>query len=433
MVFLNWFGRVLFGCCAIAAAWSVWYVIYLQSHAAIAESEKPKPEQVIAVEVVAAQQDMIEERIELVGNLLPVAQTEIRSRVDGYIVELPFDVGDRVSSSQTLCRIDDSGQQEALDKAKATLKAAEAQLRVQESQYRFAQKSVEREERLASRGAGTDEQLETAYSNNEIAQAQVELEQARVAEAKADVNVLEIGLKDFSLSTPISGYVASRMVDIGDLAKPDVPLLQIVDLETVKTTVNIIEKDYRKVAVGQAAMVTVDAYPERTFIGEVKRISPVLDQETRTVSAQIEIKNQNSLLKPGMYARVSLNSEQTKSSVIVPLSAVLEINGREAVYLVNSEGKTELRQVRLGSSDGLVTEVLEGVEAGEIVITLGNRLVKPGQVVIAEQQQQPWGLDERALSSGMKSTTDSIDDPDADLIADPAIDPTADSAPLAGE
>ncbi len=385
MSFLNWLGRLIVSCCAIAAAWGAWYVVYQGSLAAIDEKEPPRPQQTLAVEVITARKGQIEERIVLVGNLLPISQTEVRSRVDGYILSLPFDIGDRVSIDDTLCQLDDAGQQEALEQTKATLDAAKAQLGVQKSELNLAEKNFAREETLSLTGAGTEQQLETSKANLEIAKSKVQLELAHVAEAQANVSALEVVLKDFQLKAPISGFVANRTADIGDLAKPDAPLMQIVDLEKVRTTVHIIEKDYRKVAVGQKATVTVDAYPQQTFHGKVTRIAPVLDQETRTASVQIEIENSKLLLKPGMYARVSLNSEQSKSAVLVPLAAIVEINDRPYVYLVGSNTLTEMRQVRLGTTDGRIVEIVEGIAADEQVITLGNRLIQPGQEVIVRE------------------------------------------------
>lgn len=420
MLFLNWFSRLIFGCCAIAAAWGAWYVVYQQSLNAVAKEEATKPQQAMAVEVVAARHDQIEERLILVGNLLPAAQTEIRSRVDGYILEMPFDVGDRVSAKDMICKLDASRELEALEQAKATLEAAKAQLGVQQSELMFALRNFERQGTLAATGANTAQELEEATGTLEVAKARVKLEEARVAEAVANVEILEARLGDFELIAPISGFIATRIADIGDLAKPDAPLMQIVDLERVLTSVNIIEKDFKKVAAGQVATVKVDAYPGRSFRGVVKRIAPVLDQETRTGAVQIEVQNPEFLLKPGMYARVSLNSEVQQSGVVVPLAAVLEANDRTYVFVVDNAGQTERREVILGSTDGNAIEVIQGIEEGELVITLGNRLVKPGQNVVA--RPVPWSVE----SSLSKLETENRS-------ADEKIDNAGGQAPLAGD
>lgn len=391
MVFLKWLGRLIIGCCGVAAAGGAWYVVYQGSSEAMIEADPPKPLQSISVEVVSAREDAVQEKLILVGNFLPDSQTEVRPLVDGYIRSLPFDVGDRVRLDQVLCQLDDSVHRDRLQQARATFEVAEAQLAVQFAELKGAQQILDRETMLDKNGVGTLETLENALANKEIAEARLKLEEARVAEAKAQYTGLEIGLTHFELKSPISGYVSARFADIGDLAKPDASILQLVDLDKVRATVQIIEKDYRKVALGQQAAVSVDAYPDKTFVGEVKRIAPTLDQETRTASAQIEVNNQDLLLKPGMYARVSLKSEARKNGVTVPLAAILEQNDRPSVYVVNDSQTTELRLVRLGTTDGTSVEILEGVQSGEQVITLGNRLVQPGQKVIAQVVAWPLG------------------------------------------
>lgn len=390
MVILHWLGRVVVGCVGIAAAWAAWYVVYQSSIDAVAVDEKPKPDKSLAVEYVIAREDRISERIELVGNLIPLAQTEIRSSVDGYITELPFDLGDRVEKGDILCRLDDSKQRKALAQAQAMWQAATAQLGVRRSELELAQQNVEREEFLADRGAGTSQGLKTAQANLDIAQAQVELEQARVAEARAYVASLELGLQDFELRAPLSGFVASRMVDVGDLAKSDLPLMQIVDLDTVRTTVHVIEKDYHKVQPGQRASVSVDAWPEQTFRGTVRRIAPILDQETRTASVHIEVANPQQLLKPGMYARVMLDSKDDKTAVLIPVAAVLEVDSRSYVYTIDDDETARLREVQLGTTDGQAVEVRNGIVSGERVMTLGNRLVKAGQPVLGLEAAPDW-------------------------------------------
>lgn len=397
MTILKWFGRLIITCCVIFVAWGTWYTVYQSSLAAVSSTETTKSAPPLAVEVVTARKELVEEQIVLVGSLLPASQTEIRSRVDGYIRELAFDVGDWVNVGDVICQLDDSKQREALQQAAATLDAAKAQLGVQQSEYELARRNVDREELLAQRGASTSQDVETAQANLEIAKARVKLEESHVAEAEANVSALKIALKEFQLVSPITGFVASRLVDIGDLAKPDLPLLHLVDLKSVRTTVSVIEKDYSKVDVGQKAVVVVDAYSGKEFVGEVDRISPIVDPETRTASIQIRVQNPELLLKPGMYARVKLNSDRSKLSNVIPLAAVVDINDRSYVYVVNGEEKTELRQIELGMTDGLMAEVRLGLEAGERVITLGNRMVQPSQTVIA--QEVAWAP-HRTLADG---------------------------------
>ena len=390
MKLLNWLGRLVIGCLGVIAAWGAWYVVYQDSLASVDEEKKPKPKKVLAVEAVAARSDAIDEQIVLVGTLLPLAQTEVRAKVNGYIEEMPFDIGDRVDKGDVICRLDPTDFHKSVEQAKAALKVAEAQLQVRVEETKLAKETLEIEERLATNNATTSQQVKTALANYKIALATEDLDRARVSEAQEYVDAIQKGLKDLVLTSPLTGYVAHRFADIGDLAKPDVPLLRIVDLETVETTVHVIEKDYRRIAVGQRAVVMVDAFAERSFAGEVTRIAPVLDPESRTAEVHINVGNSDLALKPGMYGRVLLDPDSQKTGVLIPLAAVVNVGNRSVVYVIDeATSKVEQRRVELGLSNGSVVEVRQGVSENELVVTLGNRLVQPNQEVVMTEARWP--------------------------------------------
>ena len=176
---------------------------------------------------------------------------------------------------------------------------------------------------------------------------------------------------------------------MGDLAQPDTPLMQIVDLTTLETVVHVVEKDYSKLQPGNVAEMRVDAFPDRSFRGTVRRIAPVVDPDTRTAAVQIEVPNPDELLKPGMHSRVGIIYESRPRSEYVPVGAVVE-NGRDAsLFIVTGEPpQVEQRSVTLGISNGLVVEIIDGVEEGDDVVTLGQRLLQHGQNV--QPLRVPW-------------------------------------------
>jgi RND family efflux transporter MFP subunit len=189
------------------------------------------------------------------------------------------------------------------------------------------------------------------------------------------------------------------MVDEGNLAAPDSPLIRIVDLSTVRTTVHVIEKDYRLMRVDLVADVRVDAYPGIKFQGKVTRVAPVLDAVTRTGDVRIDIPNADSLLKPGMYARVSLRAGTERESLVIPVSALLE-GQRPAVYVVKgTPPKAERRSILVGATDDDSIEVTSGLAAGDKVITLGNRLVLPGQQVAVIEAREPHSSESKGAAA----------------------------------
>lgn len=392
------------GCVGIGACWYGWWVVYQDSTERAAVAVEKKTSKPMAVEVVTADGETFLARVRLAGSLAASTQTEVRARVSGYIDSLLVDVGDHVTRGDVLIRLDDATQREAVAQAEATLNVAKAQLEAQRTEHALAQKVVDRQSKLAVSGAVTAQQLEAAEAALEIAAARISLEEARVTEAEANLLATRLELEELTLTAPIDGVVASRLADVGDLAKPEEAILTIVNLDTVQTTVHVVEKDYRRIKIGQRSDVTVDAFPGLTFEGEVRRISPILDPSTRTAEVHIDVSNPRHLLKPGMYARVWLESQDSRQGVTVPIAALLESDTESSVFVLDEKSETvSKRVVRPGAVRGDTLIIADGVAPGEQVVTLGSRLVKDGQRVAVEHVEwsapQPTELREENTSS----------------------------------
>lgn len=370
------------GLVAIAACFGAWYVTYRDAQAKAAAAPKSKPSELLTVEVVTVQRAPVSDRIELVGSLSPLAMVDIRPKVGGYVRSLRVDLGDSVAAGAELAQLDDESQREAVTLSQAALDVAQAQLEAQVTDRDLAKKTLDRQKGLVTSGAGTSQLLEQAEAALLIASARIKLEQAKVAQAQAELLRAKLALDELKLIAPVTGVVAARLVDVGNLAAPDAALLRIVDLSTVRTSVHVIEKDYRLMREGLIADVRVDAYPTMKFQGKVTRIAPVLDEITRTAEVRIDIPNLDGVLKPGMYARVSLRAGTERESLVIPVAALLD-SQRPAVFVVSGTPlKADRRNIELGAVDDNSVEVTSGLSEGDQVITLGNRLVLPGQAVL---------------------------------------------------
>jgi RND family efflux transporter MFP subunit len=391
---LRLLSRFLLGLAGIAACWFAWWTVYQDSLARVADTKPGAAEVEIAVEVMPARRGAVSERLELVGSLAPRSQVDIRARAAGYITTLPYDVGDVIEAGGTVVYLDDTTEAEAIESAAAALQVVQAERDARQAEFEYADSRFQRQQRLFENGGGTEQQFEEAESARRIAEAQVALQSARVTEAESNLQQARLALQDLRISSPIHGVVARRLVDVGDLAQPETPLLEIVDLQTLETVVHVVERDYSKLQRGNIAEIRVDAFPDCTFQGTVRRIAPVVDPDTRTAAVQIEVPNPDELLKPGMHTRVGIIYQSRPRSEYVPIGAVVE-NGRDAsLFVVTGEPpQVEQRPVTLGISDGRVVEIIDGIDEGDDVVTLGQRLLEHGQVVRALRVPWPASLD----------------------------------------
>ena len=372
---------VMFLIAVTVSGFAGWH-LYKESLASVASEPKEKPANVAAVDVVRVVRRPIDERIELVGSLEPVASVGIRSRLSGYLGRVAFDVGDMVEQGQTVVEIDDAATRELVIRATAAEQVAAAQLKAQVAKEGQALREVERLRELAESGVSTTQQIEEAESALQISTAETELERARLAQAKADLERSRLALRELQITTPISGYVAERNVDVGDLSRGEDILMRIVDLSSIRTVVNVVERDYAKIKMGQTATISVDGIPDRQFIGRIVRQSPVLDPTTRTARVMIEVANEEALLKPGMHGRVIITVSQHTDAVAVPASAIHGPAHEQFLYTVDEASKVASKQpVSVGFRDGDLIQVLSGLNEDDLVVTLGGRLIKDGAAV----------------------------------------------------
>jgi len=233
----------------------------------------------------------IEESLELVGSLDADRDVEIQSRVSGQIRSLVVDVGDTIVIGQELLRIDASEQRELVRQSEAAKKVSIAEQRAQELRVSAAKLEHKRQEDLRRQGVGTAQQLEASRSKLEIAKAELRLSMSKVDQAESALEGSRLAVAERRIESPLSGRVAARMVQVGDMAKSDLGLLRIVDLSTVRTTLHVGERDYRSLRTGQVAEVRVDGFPEEVFVGHVERMAPVLDPQTRTAVVYVAVDN----------------------------------------------------------------------------------------------------------------------------------------------
>lgn len=352
------------------------------------EEAKEKPPQ--AVEATRIVRQKIADRVQLVGTLEANAVAIIRPRSAGYITELPYDVSDYVEAGQMVVKLDQSHAQEAYLQAEATWTVRKKERDASQTQLNQLVKNLDRYQKLRQAGTITQQELEEVQAEHDVAEANRDLQEAMVKQAESAKQAAELMKNECVITTSISGYVAERMAEVGDLAAPVDVLLRIIDLSSVYTVVHIVEKDFGKIREDQTARVEVDAYPGKVFEGKVERIAPQIDIETRTAAVRIQIENLEGYLKPGMYARVSLQFAEKPDANVIPLATILEEEGESYVFIADENTSIVRKQtIETGIVDGEQVEVKQGLAPEDWIITLGNRLVKDGDRVDVKRVEQP--------------------------------------------
>ena len=334
----------------------------------------------------------VEERLELVGNLVGAATVEVAPKVDGRLREIGVRLGDPVTRGQVVGRVEDDELQQQLSQREASYEVARATVRQREADLALARTTRERSQTLFARELVARQELDDAEARHQAAQAQLDLARAQFDEAGARLAELRINLENTVLLSPVDGFISRRYLDPGAYVTSNTAVVSVVDISLVRLVANIVERDLRMVGEGVTAHIEVDAFPDESFTGRVARVAPVLDPATRTAEIEIEIPNPDFRLKPGMYARVGLAVGNKSQALVVPREAVVVRTSARGVFVVDRvEGGRSARFAALvtGLEDDRYVEVVEGVAEGDRVVTTGAAGLQHGDPIRLPGDAQP--------------------------------------------
>ncbi len=338
----------------------------------------------MTVEAATAKKGSVSQQLVVVGNLIGDATVAVVPRTAGRLQDISVRLGDRVSRGQRIAKIEDFDIQEQVKQQEAALEVSKATIRQREADLQLAQVNAERSRNLFARQLLPKQTLDDTESRLQAAIAQLDLARAQNTQSTARLDELKINLNNTIIVSPVNGFVARRAADPGAFVSQNAPVVDVVDISRVRLVANVIEKDLKELKVGDDTRVQVDALPGETFIGKIARVAPVLDPATRTASMEVEIPNSDFRLKPGMYARVSISSNEKKDALVVPANAVIDIGGRRGVFLLAQNNTVAFTPVTVGIEQEDQIEILRGVAEGDRVATTGAAALRDGdQVLIA--------------------------------------------------
>lgn len=316
------------------------------------DKDKDKPAEVaVPVEVALVSRRAMSASYGATASLEAAGEAQVVSLTSGVLLKLLAEEGDVVQAGQVLARLDP-------DRKGLALAQSQAQLKKLESEY-------SRSKELFAK------QLVSADAHEKI---RSELDVQRAA-----VDITKLELSYTTITAPISGVVAQRMVKVGNLIQPNAPMFKIVDTSRLEAVLNVPERELDTLRAGLPVTMRVDALPGRSFNGKVGRVSPVVDAGSGTfrVTAIFEGIGQ---LKPGMFGRVDIVFDQRPNALTIPRDALLEGDGETSVFAVR-DGKAVRVPVQVGFITGSYAEIRAGLAEGDGVVTVGKVTLRDGATV----------------------------------------------------
>lgn len=296
----------------------------------------------VPVEVAPVERRSISAFIETNGTLEAENEVDIVARVSAPVVELRAEEGMAVQAGQLLARLDPN--------------EIRAQYEISRVNLEETKLAFERAERLKGNQLISPEEYEQAFSRHETAKAELEK------------NQIQLGYTE--IRAPFGGLIVARYVDMAQQVSPNTSLFRISDFDPLLCPIQVPERELPRLRVGQPAYLTVESWPGERFSASVLRVRPVVDAATGTVRVTLDVKGQGRL-RPGMFARVYLETATRNDALVIPRSALSLESIGDTLY-VAEDGVARRREVTLGFEERNVVEVRSGIAAGELVVVVGQ-------------------------------------------------------------
>lgn len=306
----------------------------------------------VSVVAVPVSEEKIEDKISLVGTLAADESVEIKNEISGVIEQLGFDEGQKVQQGQMLFMID-------AGKLNASLAQAEANIGL-------AKTTFDRLSSLIKAGAVSQQEYDQAKSDLEAKQAEVDLIKAQ--------------LKETVISATFDGVMGERKVSVGQYVDQGTSLSFLIRQDPMKAEFNVPERFLGQLKENQEVEINVAAYPEEKFKGQVYFIDPRINENTRTTLVKAKVPNSDGKLRSGMFANLDLIVNIRQNALTVPETALIP-RGEEVNVFTVVDNKAQMKPVKVGIRLAGKAEIIEGLSAGDIVITEGHQKIGPGSPV----------------------------------------------------
>lgn len=350
---------LIFGAMGVASITGVASVIGVSD----AYAQTPNSTKLTTVAVRSGSSDT---QLRVDGVVEAVRYTQISPQISGAIVKLPVQAGDIIKTGQLLASVDARAAQQNANASNAQVEAARASLTIAEKDYA-------RQKLLFEKNFISQAQLDRALSDFKASSAQ---SKAQIAQAAA----VQTQSGFYTIQSPYNGIVSNMPSAVGDMAMPGQPIMTVYDPTEMRVILNVPQTQVAYLKANQELRITFPSLPENQRTITVKKFTllPATDASTHTAQIRVDLPKNTKGLSPGLFAQtelaiINLNNNKLQKTdaarLYVPTTAVVKRAQFQAVYVVNTNGKAMLRQIKAGPITGNEQEILSGVSQGEMVAT----------------------------------------------------------------
>ena len=361
----------------------------------------------IAVSAIKATEQPLVRHLQVSGTLTADEQAQVAAEIAGRVVATPVERGSRIASGAMLVRVAATEAEAQADEAQANAAQIEARLALGTGEFTvdrvpevaaaratadLAQSDFERaqmlmERQLVSRAEFDQKrtQAEAARRQYDVARNSAQQQYQALLGARARVALARKALADTVVRAPFDGVVAERLVSVGDYVVKGTKVATVMRTTPLRIELTVPQSDVAAVAIGREVEFTVDAYPDRSFTGRVRFVSPAVRADSRSLVVEAVVANENGELKPGLFATARIEKPERTPAVLLPRTAVGTVADVFRIYVIDG-GRASVRLVTLGQTVGDQVEITSGIKPGELVAISSIERLSDGSAVTATQK-----------------------------------------------
>jgi membrane fusion protein (multidrug efflux system) len=340
-------------------------ILQIRSMIAFGKSFVPPPD---TISSAVAQEEKWQDTLTAIGSVNAEQGVIVSPEIAGTVSEIDFESGATVKKGDLLLRLDTSLE--------------DAQLRAAAAQVELAKLNADRSEKLRA--------------DNTVSQSELDQAEATLKQSQADADAISATIDKKTIRAPFDGRLGIRLVNLGEQLDVGKGIVSLQSLTPVFVDFSLPQQDLSQLATGLQVRVTTDAYPDKSFVGELTAINPDLDAMTRSVKMRARFENADQLLRPGMFVRAEVILPQEQDVLAIPSTAILSATFGDSVFVITpqvADGKTNLvvqqKFIRTGKTHGDFVSVESGLKAGDKVATAGLLKLRNGVSVQENNEDTP--------------------------------------------
>lgn len=312
------------------------------------------------VEVAVVHEQKMADRFEAVGTIEAIEEVTVVSEIDGVITEIPFEEGSYIKRGDLITKLDDS--------------QLEAELIRAEALYNQSQSTYNRTKTIVEQKAGTPQDLDDALASLKVAEANLKLAKTRFNKTR--------------IVAPFSGLIGSRKVSVGTFLRAGDPITELANLNEIRVNFSAPEKYLSQLKRGAEVTVSTTVYPGHEVKGKIIAIEPVLDPETRAAVITARVPNPGQKFRPGMSANISVVLSERMNALTIPNESVFASGNQSFVFIVNPDSTVKRVPIILGLQLADVVEVVDGLNPDATVVRAGHQKLFDGAKVMPVKSQE---------------------------------------------